>query len=352
MAPKTSRKELTRVEKGMILAFFEIFQKISTVSQVVGRPWSRVRNFLARSLKRGSIDNLPRSGRPPLLSERAKRSLVRGARVHRDWNREKLREILAPNVSLCTVDRALRESGIKKWLAKKRAKLTPEHAQKRLAWARAHQNWTAEDFEGVIWSDECSVERSRNPQQKWIFRSASEKWHPECIRGVGKGKGIALMVWGCFWGKNRGTFVPLVVKSVDRWVYLQWLEICLIPVLNRVRNTLGDPIFQQDNSTVHTAQAVLEWFEENGIELAEHPPCSPDLNPIEHVWVEMKKRLQIQYPDIASTPGGPQKVKEKLAEALPIVWDTIPSGFFEQLWRSMPDRVQAVIAAKGWYTRY
>jgi len=98
MALKTSRKELTRVEKGMILAFFEIFQKISTVSQVVGRPWSTVRNFLARSLKRGSIDNLPRSGRPPLLSQRAKRSLVRGARVHRDWNREKLREILAPNV--------------------------------------------------------------------------------------------------------------------------------------------------------------------------------------------------------------------------------------------------------------
>jgi len=146
--------------------------------------------------------------------------------------------------------------------------------------------------------------------------------------------------------------VTLVVKSVDQWVYLQLLEICLIPVLNRVRNTLGDPIFQQDNSTVHTTQAVLEWFEENGIELAEHPPCSPDLNPIQHVWVEMKKRLQIQYPDIASTPGGPQKVKEKLAEALPIVWDTIPSGFFEQLWRSMPDWVQAVIAAKGWYTRY
>jgi len=128
MAPQTLRKELTQVEKGMILAFFEIFQKISTVSQVVGRPWSTVRNFLAQSLTQGSIENLPRSGQPPLVSQKAKRSLVRGARVHRDWNREKLREILAPNVSLCTVDRALRESGIKKWLAKKRVKLTPEHA--------------------------------------------------------------------------------------------------------------------------------------------------------------------------------------------------------------------------------
>jgi len=75
---------------------------------------------------------------------------VQGARFYRDWNREKLPEILAPNVSLSTIDQALRESDIKKWLAKKRAKLTLEHAQKRLAWAKVHQNWMAEDFAGVI----------------------------------------------------------------------------------------------------------------------------------------------------------------------------------------------------------
>ena len=160
------------------------------------------------------------------------------------------------------------------------------------------------------------------------------------------------MVQRCFWGRNKGTFVPLVAKSVDRWVYLQLLETCLILVLERVRDILGDPIFQHNNCTIHTAQAVQDWFDQNGIELAEHHPCSPDLNPIEHVWVELKKRLQIQYPDIATTPGGPEKVEQKLAEALPMVWDTIPSEFFEQLWRSMPDRVQAVIAAKGWYTTY
>ena len=169
-----------------------------------------------------------------------------------------MRQMLAPNISVSTVDWALRENSIKKWLAKKRAKLLPEHAQKRLVWARAHQNWTAEDFEGVIWSDECSVEKSRNPTQKWVFRSASEKWYPDCVRGIGKGKGISLMVWGCFWDRNKGTFVFLVVKSVDRWVYLQLLENCLIWVLERVCDTLGHPIFQQENCTIHTAQAVQD----------------------------------------------------------------------------------------------
>ncbi|KAH0614584.1 uncharacterized protein H6S33_000220 [Morchella sextelata] len=67
---------------------------------------------------------------------------------------------------------------------------------------------------------------------------------------------------------------------------------------------------------------------------------------------KLKKRLQIQYPQIKDTPGGPDKVRERLAEVLPLVWDTIPEEFFEKLWRSMPDRVAAVIEAREWYTKY
>ena len=44
-----------------------------------------------------------------------------------------------------------------KWLAKRRPKLTPERAAKRPKWAKGHENWIAEEFEGVIWSDECSL---------------------------------------------------------------------------------------------------------------------------------------------------------------------------------------------------
>jgi hypothetical protein len=51
-------------------------------------------------------------------------------------------------------------------------------------------------------------------------------------------------------------------------------------------------------------------------------------------------------------PGGPDEIKERLAEVLPLVWDTIPEEFFEKLWRSMSDRVAAVIEARGWYTKY
>jgi len=65
------------------------------------------------------------------------------------------------------------------------------------------------------------------------------------------------------------------------------------------------------------------------------------------VWVELKKRLHDQHPDIGTTLGSPKKVKERLAKVLPEVWKTIALEFFKSLWRSMPSRVQAVLDAKG-----
>jgi len=35
--PQTARREMTHVEKGMIIAFFQIFEKISVVANLVNR---------------------------------------------------------------------------------------------------------------------------------------------------------------------------------------------------------------------------------------------------------------------------------------------------------------------------
>jgi len=64
-------------------------------------------------------------------------------------------------LSTKTVQRILDRNGILRWRAKKRPALTKEHVVKRLAWAKARENWTKDDFRNHMWSDECSAERGK-----------------------------------------------------------------------------------------------------------------------------------------------------------------------------------------------
>ena len=122
------------------------------------------------------------------------------------------------------------------------------------------------------------------------------------------------------------------MKSVNARVYLKLLEYLVLPVVQRINDTIGDAVFRQDNAPVHTASIVTEWFERYNIQVDEHPPYSLGLNPIEHVWVVLKQRLHKQYPEIADTPCGPDAVSARLVEVLPKVWDSLPEQLFDNLY--------------------
>ena len=199
--------------------------------------------------------------------------------------------------------------------SQKRLKLTEDHAKARLQWAPAHKDWTVEDFQRVIHTNECSVEQVPAGHQRWVFRTPQEKWHKDCILPKNC-RQVKLMVWGCFWGNQRGPLVPLMPAngSVTARFYRSLLRRWLLPVLEDI------PLFQQDNARIHTAKLMLSFFEQYNIPLEFHPPYSPDLNPIEHAWVLLKRQAHIDYPWIGDYP---QKVKKKLAEILPLCWEKI-----------------------------
>ena len=74
------------------------------------------------------------------------------------------------------------------------------------------------------------------------------------------------------------------------------------------------------------------------------PPFSPDLNPIETVWDEMKDYIAENYPEKMSY--------DRLRDAVRTAWNQIPSQYFQELVLSMPLRCTAVIEANGMQTRY
>jgi len=74
------------------------------------------------------------------------------------------------------------------------------------------------------------------------------------------------------------------------------------------------------------------------------PAQSPDLNPIEHLWSHLKKKLA----DYDTPPKGILELWERVQEE----WEEIGPEVCQNLIESMPRCVEAVIKAKGGYTKY
>jgi transposase len=107
----------------------------------------------------------------------------------------------------------------------------------------------------------------------------------------------------------------------------------------------------QDNAPIHKAGSVLRWYEDHGIPLLDWPPYSLDLNPIEHVWVWLKRYINEHYPELKNM-GNCDADYKALCEAIEQAWNALDQDKIDDLIRSMSRRTLAVWKAKGWHSKY
>ena len=102
-------------------------------------------------------------------------------------------------------------------------------------------------------------------------------------------------------------------------------------------------VFMQDGAPCHRAKIVTQFLKAQKINILDWPGNSPDLNPIENLWTNLKNKVSERQPTNA----------KMLEQAIKEVWvRDISPAYCRNLVESMPRRLEAVIKAKGGPTKY
>jgi hypothetical protein len=176
-----------------------------------------------------------------------------------------------------------------------------------------------------------------------VWKKPGEGLSDRLVEGTVKFGGGSIMIWGCMTWEGIG-YATKIDGRMDGDLYLQILKDELLNTLQYHSLNPPDIIFQQDNDPKHTCKKVKEWLGEQDFRTMVWPAQSPDLNPIEHLWGYLKRRLaEYEHPSSGI---------HELWERTEVEWEKISVAECRGLIESMPRRVQAVLKAKGGYTKY
>jgi DDE superfamily endonuclease len=200
-----------------------------------------------------------------------------------------------------------------------------------------------EDWRRVVWSDETKINMFGSDGRYYCWRKPGGPVLDHHFKPTVKHGGGALFLWGCMTVKGVG-FMAKIDNGLDAQLYVKILNEELIQTFDWYGLEKDQIVFQHDNDPKHTAKITKEWLSRSGLNVLDWPPQSPDLNPIEHLWAELKKRLRNRE----KLPTN----KSDFWEAVEEEWEGIPADFCLKLIDTMSDRIADVLKAKGGHTSW
>ncbi|KAF8470735.1 hypothetical protein BDZ91DRAFT_718874 [Kalaharituber pfeilii] len=111
---ENTRRELSDVEKGRIIALLEQNLSYGQIARIMNRSRSTISSFSQRYKDRGTHENAPRSGRPRKIDEATGNAILDAVKHDPKIARQAIIDTVAPSITLRTLDAFMRTKGLKK----------------------------------------------------------------------------------------------------------------------------------------------------------------------------------------------------------------------------------------------
>ena len=300
-------------------------QELHSIS---GVPLRTVYRVLHRIESGQDMQHRSGAGRPSVLTSNDKRRICRLALAHPLYSASEITDAAVqagtPSVSVRTIQRQLKASGLVKLPPKHVLPLTKAHKQARIAFCQQH---LYDDWSTTFFTDESSFCFHRDRHPRWSSGGKPAKVpHSKFPKTV--------MIWG---GISIMGYSSLAVirGSVNQHTYQQILNDHLLPNASAY---YGDSWrLQQDNARPHSAISTRHWILENVPAVLTWPPNSADLSPIENLWSFMKNQIE---------KSGARNFEDFKTD-IQSVWENFDISLISRLIATMPLRLRACIAAQG-----
>ena len=360
---EASYRHLTDVQVTKCLALAKGGAKQRAIATEIGCSKSTVGRLVNRYHFETFVGRTPPKGPALKTSKSDDRHLIVTAKRNFDRPLQDITNLSGLPISRYTARRRLKEVDLQSRYAKRKPFLSAKHKQVRLEWALRYKDWTAEDWMKVIWSDEALIRIGHDSRRHRVIRPIGAGLQERYLLPSFKSNQVTIMVWTCFCGDKIGPIITWNQGGIGAVKYMEMLSDGLVPMIDDLLKKPVDQdtirvadenslLFMQDNAPCHRDRRVSKFLQDRGIPVMRWPAQSPDLNPLENVWPDLKHRFYKRFIDLGLRPSASSAAVTQYIKIIRESWADVDQEFLHRLIKSMPKRVATVIAANGGATKY